>query len=375
MLKYLLIAFVLLVSVFILLYPKRFLQSLNLFKSRSQSPSQSSSSPTVPSSGIALGVYEPAADLGNPLTHGTAVDQYTQELGKKPAFAWFSVRWQNANTGQYNQFDPAILEQYRTRGIMPGLNWDPSKGEGLKNTDQPEFSWKAIASGEQDTYIRQVAASVSASYPYPFLMRPFAEMDGNYYPWGYNANGNTNPADFVAAWRHVVDIFRKAGATKVQFVWCQRANDQKIIDGNTNGQKNSDLLRQLYPGDDYVDWIALDGYVSYKNNWRSLQDEFQPSYDLLTNLSARPMIFYEVGATENPADPIAKANWITQGFLTTIPTQFPAVKAVNWMNAKNSWINPGTKNDADWAVDTSQNALNAWKQVVTSPLYQGSLFQ
>jgi hypothetical protein len=346
------------------LYSNR--KTTNVDTGRNNAPTSSTSS------GIALGVYEPPInyDYSNPLGYGPAIDNYKQEVGKYPAYAWFSVKWQSANTGQYNQFNPAILEQYRTRGIMPGLNWDSSKGEALKNTNQPDFSWQAIASGKHDAYITQVAAAV-ATYHYPFLIRPFAEMDGNYYPWGYNANGNTNTADFVTVWKHIVDIFRKEGATNVQFVWCQRANDSNTI----NKGNNRDLLKQLYPGDDYVDYIALDGYASSRNNWRSLQDEFRPMYQLQTSFSTRPMIFYEVGAAENPNDPMAKANWITQGFLTTIPSQFPDVRAVSWMNAKNSFINPGTTNDADWAVDTSQNSLDAWKQVVVSPLYQGGLLK
>lgn len=340
-------------------------------KNSSANPTQS---PIVPSSGIALGVYESPINYNysNPLSYGAALDQYKNEVGKYPAYAWASVKWKDGKTGQYNQFDPTVkpvLDQYRNRGIMPAFNWDPSEGEGLKHTNQPDFSWKAIASGKQDTYITQFAKD-AAVYHYPFLIRPFAEMDGNYYPWGYSVNGNTNTADFVAAWKHVVDIFRKQGATNVQFVWCQRANDSNTI----NKGNNRDLLKQLYPGDDYVDFIALDGYASSGNNWRSLRDEFQPMYQLQTSFSTRPMIFFEIGATENPNDPMTKANWITQGFLTAIPGQFPAVRAVSWMDAPNNIINPGNKEN-DWRLNTSTNSLDAWKTVVASPLYQGSLLK
>lgn len=326
----------------------------------------------TPNAGIALGVYESPIDndYSNPSSYGAALDQYKQMVGKYPTYAWASVKWKNRKTGEYNQFDPTVkpvLDQYRNRGISPAVTWDPSKGEGLHNTDQPDFSWKAIASGKQDTYIAQFAKD-AAVYHYPFLIRPMAEMDGNYYPWGYSVNGNTNTADFVAAWKHIVDIFRQQGATNVQFVWCQRANDSDTI----NKGNNRDLLKQLYPGDDFVDFIALDGYASSGNKWLSLHDEFAPMYQLQTSISTRPMILFEIGATENPNDPMAKANWITQGFLTAIPQQFPAVRAASWMDAPNDIINPGNKEN-DWRLNTSQNSLNAWKQVVVSPLYQGTL--
>lgn len=319
-------------------------------------------------SGIALGVYQPAAD---PFSHGTAVDKYTEQVGKKPAFAWFSVKWQNANTGAYQQFDPRLLDQFRTRGIMPGLNWDASKGSAL-NKNQLNFSWQAITSGKHDTYITQSAKAV-ASYHYPFIMRVFEEMDGNWYPWGYNVNGNTNPADFVSAWKHIVDIFRKEGATNVQFAWCLAAN---ILTPSRISQYG-DILKQLYPGDNYVDWVALDGYSNLGGeNLGSLQNVFQPSYQFLKSFTHRPMMFFEVGVTENPNDPMAKANWITQGFLTTIPTVFSDVKVVNWFNGSSD-TNPNKpfKKIVNWTVDTSQNSLNAWRQVVASPLYQGSLIK
>ena len=41
-------------------------------------------------------------------------------------------------------------------------------------------------------------------------------MNGNWYPWGTMAT--TTPAEFVAAWRHVHNMFA-AGATNVTWVW------------------------------------------------------------------------------------------------------------------------------------------------------------
>ncbi len=307
---------------------------------------------------IALGVYVPASDV---LAHGAAVQKYTQEVGKQPAFAWFSVKWQNASTGAYQPFDPRLLDQFRTLGIMPGLNWDASKGSAL-NPNQPDFSWKTIAAGKHDVYIQQVAAG-AAAYHYPFLLRVLEEMDGNWYPWGYSVNGNTNPADFVTAWKHIVDIFRKEGATNVQFVWCLSAG---VLNASRISQYG-DTLKQIYPGDDYVDWVALDGYGALAGTpGNTLQVVFQPAYEFIKANTHRPIIFYEVGASENPRDPMGKANWITEGFLTTIPTVFPDVKAVAWFDG------PADNGKEDWAVDTSQNSLNAWKQVVANPLYQAS---
>jgi beta-mannanase len=265
------------------------------------------------------------------------------------------------------QFDHQVLEEYRTSGIMPGLTWNPSKGPIELYTDrqvainQTDFSWKQIVSGKHDSYITQFAKD-AAAYQYPFILRILHEMGGTWYPWGYSVNGNTNPADYVTAWTHIVDIFRKENATNVQFVWCPSVLSPDLI------QRYGAILRQVYPGDNYVDWIALDGYSNSDNGWRSLQDEFKPSYDFIVGFSARPMILFEVGAMVNAADPMAQANWIRQGFLTTIPNQLPKVKVAVWFNSKDG-------QGRDYRLQTSPNTIAAWKQVVASPLYQGSLIK
>lgn len=37
-----------------------------------------------------------------------------------------------------------------------------------------------------------------------------SEMNGNWEAWGYT---HASPADYIAAWRHAVTVFRAAGAT------------------------------------------------------------------------------------------------------------------------------------------------------------------
>ena len=300
---------------------------------------------------IGLGVYEP---VGN--SSGNPIDQYTSMVGKKPAFAWAATTWQNS-FGNYIQFDRAYLDAYRTRGIMPGLTWEPSRGMAEKvGPNQPDFSWQQIILGRHDAYITQFAQA-AAAYHYPFLLRVLHEMNGTWYPWGYGVNGNTNPADSPTAWKHIVNIFRAAGATNVQFVYCFSRNDTGFF--NTYGK----ALKRAYPGDNYVDWLGLDGYNKSQAKWRSLQDTFKPSYQFLTSISIRPVIIFEVGSIENSTDPMAKANWITQGFLTTIPSQFPRVQIVAWFDSQDS-------SGLDFSLDTSKNSLSAWQQVAASPLYQ-----
>lgn len=320
-----------------------------IFHFKTVTPATKGSQNQPSGGGIALGIYQPSS-----------IDQYIKAAGEKPAFAWLPMTWQHPDGSSW-QFDPQMLEEFRTRGIMPGLTWEPSRGPAQNRPDQLDFSWKQINSGRYDSYISQFAKD-AAAYKHPFILRILHEMDGKWYPWGYGVNGNTNVTDFVAAYKHIVTIFRTSGATNVQFVWNPTVMSSAAIGSYGN------LIKQAYPGDTYVDWVALDGYNSSVSTWQSLQEIFQPSYQFITSFTSRPMILFETGSLENPKDPTARAAWITQGFLTTIPKEFPDVKVAVWFNSKDGA-------GRDFSLETSPNAVAAWKQVISSPLYQGSLIK
>jgi endoglucanase len=165
----------------------------------------------------------------------------------------------------------------------------------------------------------------------------------------------------VAALKHVRAVFDRVGATNVRWVWC--AN---VI------RPNSSLLSDDWPGDEYVDWVAADGYNfgAYRcMGWQSFSSIFGQTYDELTRLTAKPLMIGEtasnedestgVGCTVRPGD---KPGWITQGFLTDLPKLFPRFRAVVWFD-----INKET----DWRVNSSAASLAAFEQVARDPYFQG----
>jgi beta-mannanase len=86
------------------------------------------------------------------------------------------------------------------------------------------------------------------------LIRLFGgEFNGS---WWYGqsplANHNLTPADFVAAWRRVVDIFREVGAANVSFAWIP-----VVYPDHPVTWVDSDIAA-YYPGDSYVDWVGAD---------------------------------------------------------------------------------------------------------------------
>jgi mannan endo-1,4-beta-mannosidase len=108
-------------------------------------------------------------------------------------------------------------------------------------------SISAIAAGRYDSYLRRYAAAVRG-YGHPVILSFGHEMNGDWYSW---AAGHTAPATFVAAWRHIVDVFRAAGTANVTWLWTVNS---------FRPQAGVPSPRPWWPGDSYVTWVGIDGY-------------------------------------------------------------------------------------------------------------------
>jgi hypothetical protein len=62
----------------------------------------------------------------------------------------------------------------------------------------------AIAAGDDDNYLRVYADSVR-KFGHPVVIGFGHEMNATWYSWGYT---HTPASTFVAAWRHIVTLFR-----------------------------------------------------------------------------------------------------------------------------------------------------------------------
>lgn len=272
---------------------------------------------------IELGVF----NSGAPANAGT-VARYTATVGRPPDI----VMW-------YHDFDDPILTTQematlKATGQSPMVTWEPD--------DQSLWS---IADGSYDSYLQRSARRASA-WEGELMIRFAHEMNGDWYPW------TGSPSAYVAAWHHVVTVFREAGAANVRWVWAPNVD-----------RTGSMPFSAYFPGDPWVDYIGLDGYnwgSRGGNHWSSLRAVFGTSYGTITRLSGKPLIITETGSSEVGGD---KAAWIRNGFMATIPVDFPRVIAVIWFNMK--------KED-NWRIDSSQAALDAYREVVNCSLYGGA---
>lgn len=304
--------------------------------------------PAPDSDPIALGIWNPGVpwDMTN---H----DKYVSQIGKEPAMVLWYQSWGPNSDGK---FCASCAENLSDRGYTQVLTWMSKDYTRQPERDQPEYSNKTIIEGDHDAYIREYARSV-ANWGKPIMIRFNHEMNGDWYPWGADVNGN-KPGEYVAAWKHVHDIFQQEGATNVKWVWSPNVKAPVYNDTTP--------FSEYYPGDAYVDWIALDGYnfgTSYSwARWYSLAEVFGPSYKEITALTSKPLMIAEMGSSEAGGN---KAAWIRNGLLNAIPQQFPRVKAVIYFNQDEGGV--------PWRLNSSSESLGAFRDVATSSTYQGQV--
>jgi hypothetical protein len=293
---------------------------------------------------IALGIFEPGAP-GDP----AVLDAVADQIGRMPAFVHWYEAW-GSELSRYSEWlHVERLDAVSARGAVPMITWEPwvpSKGPR-----QPEYRPAAIAAGEYDAYLRTWAEPI-ADWGKPVFLRMFHELNAEWYPWGAVQPYNT-PEDLVAAWRHVWEVFHEAGATNVRWVWCADAGLGKVA------------LDRIYPGDEYVDWAALDGYnwgmQRPESGWRSFDDIFSVAYRALVELSDRPVMISETASVELGGD---KAAWIADTF-AAIPERYPQVRALAWFNEK--------QRDGNFPVSSSPEALESFRTAIALPGYQAPL--
>jgi hypothetical protein len=247
------------------------------------------------------------------------------------------------------------LEDIRSHGAIPVLSWSSqSIPSGL---DEPEFQLSDLIEGHFDSYIAKFAEE-AREWGHPFFLRFNWEMNGNWFPWAEGVNGNA-AGQYVAAWRHVHDIFAAVGASNATWVWCPYVDP--------GGSMTS--LSSLYPGDAYVDWTCLDGYNWGTNpaapkGWRSFDQLFAASYGEIAERLApsKPMMIGEVGSSEVGG---SKAAWI-EDMLARLPTDYPRVRAMLWFDKFDSGM--------DWPIETSPAATAAFASGIRSGLYVGNSY-
>jgi hypothetical protein len=233
------------------------------------------------------------------------LEAFASRTGTKLRLAMYYSSWNEP-------FQAAFASAASQLHIMPLVRMEPA---GVSLTE--------IADGSQDAYLVSYADAVR-HYGHPIVLSFGPEMNGDWYSWGYRS---ASPSDFVAAWRHIVDVFQTQQADNVTWLW----TIESVASGNT-GVANPDAW---WPGRKYVTWVGMDGY--YYRPDETFSTLFGPTLTDLRALTSDPILVAATGATSQ-AGKVAK-----------IADLFAGVRADHllglvWLDANGS---------QDWRIDTA----------------------
>ncbi len=226
--------------------------------------------PTTPQS--YLGVY---AD-GAPASYA-GVTAFTNATGARPDVVMYYSGW-------YVPFPVSFATTAANNGAVPLVQMDPD------STRNKIVSIAGIASGQYDGYLTAYAEAVRA-YHHPVILSFGHEMNGSWSTWGYT---HTSPATFVAAWRHIVTLFRELGAGNVTWLWTVN-----IVNDTRHGRIPPPA--PWWPGSSYVTWVGIDGYY-LKPSWQ-FAPLFGPTIARVHMLTRDPILIAETGATPAAGQP------------------------------------------------------------------------
>jgi mannan endo-1,4-beta-mannosidase len=230
-------------------------------------PSLPTATPTPQSkTGYYIGVFQPEA----PESYA-GIEAFTNTTGVSPRVVSYYSGW-------LEPFQSGFAAEAVRHGALPLVQIDPTS-----------ISLAAIASGQYDNYLRSYADSVR-SFGHKVILGFGHEMNAGWYSWGWK---HARPRVFVAAWRHIVDVFRQQGAGNVVWMWTVNVDSDSAIKSPA----------RWWPGSSYVDWVGIDGYY-LKQSW-TFAPLFGPTIKIVHSLSRLPIpiLISEVGAptSDQPA--------------------------------------------------------------------------
>jgi hypothetical protein len=298
------------------------------------------------------GIYW-GAWIGSQLTGGqppwdmSAVSHFSGLVGKGLSLLEFAAPFADCGSSPctFYRFPTYEMQTIRNYGAIPFFSWGSQSVPVPGDLNQPNFQLADIVAGTYDSYIREFAEGARA-WGHPFFLRFNWEMNGDWFPWAENANGN-QPNDYILAWRHVHDIFTQVGATNATWVWCPYVNSKPELGP----------LARYYPGDEYVDWTSLDGF-NWANNgvnpqpWTSFDKIFGASYRTIVNKLApkKPMLLGEMASGGGAH---AKAAWIDDMF-KVLRTKYRRIRGLIWFEQVDRGV--------QWPLETAPAVTKAFSR-------------
>jgi hypothetical protein len=217
------------------------------------------------------------------------------------------------------------LTAIRDAGRTPLVTWEAYTPTPAAT---PPDLLRRILAGEYDRYItawgralaawlagRDGASNASTGEDRRVLLRPLHEPNGDWYPWAPAANA-ADPALYARVWRRLHRRLNReldrAGVARDRLTWIWAVNHVDV--GGVPAES-------VFPGDDVVDLVGVDGFnwgaSRPWSRWTEPEAVFDEMLDRVREVSTRPVCVPEFGCTSATLDgsvPQRKGEWLRDAF-------------------------------------------------------------
>ena len=180
------------------------------------------------------------------------VARFADAVGAEPDLAGYVSPWGEIFLASFARAD-------HRHGVTPLVQLEPTRA-----------AISAINAGDCDFYLRQYAINVR-NFGYPVVIGFGFDMNEAGRSW---ARSHVPPETFIAAWRHIVNLFRRQGADNVSWLWTVRAGTVPAA--------------RWWPGARYVTWVGIDG--SYSRPSDTFATVFGRAIHRMRRFTTRPIL-------------------------------------------------------------------------------------
>ncbi|WP_245186079.1 glycosyl hydrolase [Frigoribacterium sp. PvP032] len=281
-------------------------------------------------------------------------DDVSAKVGVQPNMAGYFQ-------GFDQEFNATAVNRSWAKGDLPFLTWESRPIAAANDAVvEPDYELSKIVDGDFDEYLTRWADALVAN-GLPMAIRLDHEMNGNWYPWAEGVNGNEK-GEYVEMWKHVHDLFEARGANElVAWVWAPTR-----VEGVPTKNRGVEYTESLYPGDDYVDWVGMTGYL--RNSVETPQSgDFQGTFGKtltqLRQITSKPIILAEMGAAElGTTKDAQKPRWIDSLFTELAKPENDDILGFSWFNLTATTVSSGSYLTNDWRIASRQDSLEAFRR-------------
>jgi hypothetical protein len=235
------------------------------------------------------------------------------------------------------------------------LNWKIAYGS----------TWAKVAAGEQNKRIDAFAARVKATFPEKFFLVLNHEPENDVIA---KAGSGMQAKDFAAMYRHTILRLKAKGVTNAINVMAYMGNERWM---------SQSWWKDIYPGDDVVDWMGLDSYVSSEKGYY----HYGMFADLLDRKGTTGPNFYDWATKQHASKPLMIAEWgvyhrighpadKAPGYNSVRPelAKRPAIKAIVHFDTQ-----ADDQGDRDISIGSTKTGLAAFRKLAADPIFNVKL--